>query len=909
MNLYHGVVENRQDPMKLGRCQVRIIGLHTHEKSLLPTEDLPWAYPMQPVTSAAMSGIGHAPVGPVEGTWVVVLFRDDDEQYPVIMGTLGGIPQRPEAVDQDSAGILLKDDEGNVAPDSAEVVTSNTGDVVESKPATETPVATTPTTTTTDITTEPPPEFTTMRDKRKQMIVALLAACDKLGIKSREQKCSILAMAGGESGYIPQDELYNYRSAEALANTFVTTFKKKHPDKAEQYANAKKKGLTGYDFFSFVYLTENNGAGLGNRNADDAGKYFGRGLTGITGYNNYKTYGEAIGADLLGNPTLLNTDITVSALASAFMIKDNTKKKFPKVSETDHPGYFYAAKKAQGNDTGDGAAKRLKYYEYFYGAPAGAQPAEEKSVGDTGSSSQSTPLGQSSSSGESGPTSAGGQTGFKDPNNKYPLKAYLFEPDTNRLARGIKYGTVHQNKDTIRTIGIKQALSDTTFDEPKTAYNAKYPYNHVFESESGHVIEHDDTPGFERTLQYHRKGTFTEIDPNGTEVKHIVGDSYHIIDRNGVIYINGECNLTVAGNVNIFCQSEANIEVSGDANMQVGGKMNLAVASDMNVSVGGNYNLHVKGNLDTTVDTNIHSKSTGHTHLKAGTEVAGDAAIINWNSGTTNPPESPTLAFPPEGVPINPALDYLVTPESAGEEVFLIETEEEWDSPSGQAKRAELESKYGAPPTTPEDSTPATGGANTSTVASCQVILGTQEFTKDFKLSPNFTLGMLIPEGWDGKNRLQDQMGLTKQQIVCNLSQFCINILEPMMAVVPNGVAGFKKTWQLNSGFRGAGNIPKGGSSTSDHMTGRAIDFTLLPYDSTKKNRNYELAIAIEKILPYDQIIMEYLSPNSNWVHIGYRGVNPGDTAGQGSTNRKMAFTMVNGNTYPQKGAKGFHLI
>ena len=71
MIFYSGVVENRLDPLKLGRCQVRIVGLHTEDKKILPTDSLPWAYPLQPVTSAAMNGIGHSPVGPVEGTWVI----------------------------------------------------------------------------------------------------------------------------------------------------------------------------------------------------------------------------------------------------------------------------------------------------------------------------------------------------------------------------------------------------------------------------------------------------------------------------------------------------------------------------------------------------------------------------------------------------------------------------------------------------------------------------------------------------------------------------------------------------------------------------------------------------------------------------------------------------------------------
>ena len=53
-----GVVEDRMDPKFLGRLRVRILGYHTDDKQKLPTEDLPWAHPMNPITSATISGIG-----------------------------------------------------------------------------------------------------------------------------------------------------------------------------------------------------------------------------------------------------------------------------------------------------------------------------------------------------------------------------------------------------------------------------------------------------------------------------------------------------------------------------------------------------------------------------------------------------------------------------------------------------------------------------------------------------------------------------------------------------------------------------------------------------------------------------------------------------------------------------------
>ena len=91
---WQGVVEDRVDPLMLGRCRVRILGYHTDDKTEIPTNSLPWATIMQPTTSAALSGMGTTPLGPVEGTWVIGFFRDgEDAQEPVIMGTIGGIPE------------------------------------------------------------------------------------------------------------------------------------------------------------------------------------------------------------------------------------------------------------------------------------------------------------------------------------------------------------------------------------------------------------------------------------------------------------------------------------------------------------------------------------------------------------------------------------------------------------------------------------------------------------------------------------------------------------------------------------------------------------------------------------------------------------------------------------------------
>ena len=167
--------------------------------------------------------------------------------------------------------------------------------------------------------------------------------------------------------------------------------------------------------------------------------------------------------------------------------------------------------------------------------------------------------------------------GFADPEGKYPLRDYMNEADTNRLARGIIDGTSINYKDSTRRKNIPVANTEGTYDQPECAYNTIYPYNKVFETESGHIVEFDDSPDGERINLFHRKGTFVEIDPNGTQVNYIVGDSFQIIEKNGNIYVNGTANLTVSGPMNILIQGDANLEVAGQVDAVFHNNVNMGV--------------------------------------------------------------------------------------------------------------------------------------------------------------------------------------------------------------------------------------------------------------------------------------------------------------------------------------------
>ena len=93
---WFGVVEDRDDPLRMGRCRVRIMGYHIDSKETLPTEDLPWAFPIMPANNPSISGTGASSNGVVTGTWVVGFFADgSDGQHPMFFGTVGAVPGGP----------------------------------------------------------------------------------------------------------------------------------------------------------------------------------------------------------------------------------------------------------------------------------------------------------------------------------------------------------------------------------------------------------------------------------------------------------------------------------------------------------------------------------------------------------------------------------------------------------------------------------------------------------------------------------------------------------------------------------------------------------------------------------------------------------------------------------------------
>jgi hypothetical protein len=91
------------------------------------------------------------------------------------------------------------------------------------------------------------------------------------------------------------------------------------------------------------------------------------------------------------------------------------------------------------------------------------------------------------------------------------------------------------------------------------------------ETESGHIVEYDDTPGKERIHIAHRNGSFTEWYPDGDKVEKITKDKYTIVMKDDNVYIMGDCKITVQGNAELYVQGNAELKVDGNFNAEVGG--------------------------------------------------------------------------------------------------------------------------------------------------------------------------------------------------------------------------------------------------------------------------------------------------------------------------------------------------
>ena len=252
------------------------------------------------------------------------------------------------------------------------------------------------------------------------------------------------------------------------------------------------------------------------------------------------------------------------------------------------------------------------------------------------------------------PTRRSSDTSEVDYNRSYYPKTPE-ESDINELARGVltatnpnfREGTRHvdvaaagRDQFTVSTVNEDltiDAVTFNTFSEPRVAnsdntisgtYKPTYPLNHVYETETGHLLEFDDTPDHARINIFHNSGTYMELSKNGTRVNHTAGDE-HNTALNRFTNIKDNETLTVNGSMKILVNTDRIEGQNFDIQIDDGANLNIQVDNGAaNIVVKGNVNLKADGDLNANA-ANISLNSEGKFNMIAGSDIKISGASVD----------------------------------------------------------------------------------------------------------------------------------------------------------------------------------------------------------------------------------------------------------------------------------------
>ena len=879
-----GVVEDRDDPEKIGRCRVRILGYHIDNKEVLPTGDLPWAVPLQSITSAGISGKGSSPTGPLEGSWVVGFFMDGkDKQQPMIMGTMGGLPDKTRACgaqesnqSQSDSGVL-RDGSGNIVNDGSgnPVRTDQTGSTVA------TPIPN--------------------NQKIQINLEKVVLACKQKGITDHKFVAAVLGNVLKECGGITKSE-YGYGGTKAprLRTVFGSRVAAYADAELEQLA---RDNVAFYDII-YGYKSGSVGENFGHNKPGDGYKYRGRGFIQFTGKNLYRKLSLLAYGDerFVSNPDLLNDPENAAQATAAFMKlsinngvgSSNTGIRYPGSSQTD-ANILATSMVAGGGDIrrkgNIGAEILAKVNGFAQNYTIGVKPGGERVAELLGQPvaippSQAKPNTAQPNPETTPPTESlndprlGNPPAFSDPNSVYPKCEYTDRPDTNKLATGDTEGTLVETKNRNKIENINKA-NGGSWNEPGSAYCATYPHNHVVESESGHVIEMDDTPHRQRLHLYHRAGTFVEIDQNGTWHQHVQGDHFGIFVRNNHVYIKGDYDVTVDNATRVLARDVLEMEVWG--------KTTINVKNDADINVAGDLRTRAK-NIYMEAENDVHIKAGGSMYhqagasmnIKSGGAMGLDGSTIDLNSGAAGSATGTGLSNPGTANPTSSPLTDLdrVACDKAVEE----RSEGDAGTDPNKTEKDVAEGKKTQEEVNRGKEIAQSGCKRSDTKAPIIVapvaykigeFVNFKETPMSIQLSSQFTLGEIVLHGSSSKNTNKAFFassqpgvnGLTKAEILDNLRGLCVNVLDPIKRRFPQMT--FTSTFRI-----GKGEAQHGQGLAADMQFGGGFAAPAL----------YDAALWIRDNVAFDQLLLEYGTFSGvyqGWVHVSFnpKGNRPANAA------------------------------
>lgn len=196
----------------------------------------------------------------------------------------------------------------------------------------------------------------------------------------------------------------------------------------------------------------------------------------------------------------------------------------------------------------------------------------------------------------------------------------FFIPDV-----GAEVWCFFENEDHMRPVffaGAPHALGRS--DEKASEEGSVYPYNRVFKTKQGHMIEFDDTDGNARIHVFHRTGTEFIMHDNGDIVENVVGDAY----RN----VKGKVVDTIEGTYDIIVTGDMTVELAANYYTNTQGNVAVATQGNSDTTTVGNVSVETHG---TNTQTTVGSTVINHQDTLTVTNT-GDVSVTNEANVTTN---------------------------------------------------------------------------------------------------------------------------------------------------------------------------------------------------------------------------------------------------------------------------------
>ena len=253
-----------------------------------------------------------------------------------------------------------------------------------------------------------------------------------------------------------------------------------------------------------------------------------------------------------------------------------------------------------------------------------------------------------------GYTAKGDIPGFHDPTNSFPHPETRGNPTTHPAARGLNATpyTSQRTPSTPQYTGFPTAGKRGTFGNPPNPEAPQYPHNKTWSSNSGHLMEFDDTPGAERLSLKHKSGSSTVFTANGSKIDSTTGHSYDFNSKDKYVGVHGNYYQSVVGDINMKSTTDITIEADGSATVVSHGDSHTTVSGQFNILVGGvaqikakkiileadDIHLYSKGKFHIQAEGNLEMSSASKVIMsgKAGVEIKSDAELKMSASGATH---------------------------------------------------------------------------------------------------------------------------------------------------------------------------------------------------------------------------------------------------------------------------------